>query len=74
MQKQIVVDDTAEKAQKSALQRWAFTVDEVSTMLGISYVSTLRLLKRGLLRSAPGLRTRVIPRSEIERFLSGVKA
>ncbi len=49
--------------------RLAFTLNETAQMLGVSYITAFRLNKRGLLRSSSALRTKLIPRSEIERFL-----
>lgn len=42
---------------------------EAAAMLGISYISVHRLLKRGLLRSSTALRHKLIPATEIDRFL-----
>lgn len=54
---------------KSDLPRLAFSVREAAKILGISPISVYRLLARGLLRSSSALRHKVIPASEIERFL-----
>ncbi len=51
------------------LDRLAFTINETAAMLGISPVSVYRLLKRGLLRSSTALRHKLIPKTEIDRFL-----
>ncbi len=48
----------------------AFTMHEAAEMIGVSYMSMHRLLQRGLIKSSSALRTKVIPRSELERFLS----
>ena len=53
----------------AALPRLAFTMREASQVLGVSYITIHRLLKRGLLRSHSALRTKLISRAEIERFL-----
>ena len=50
-------------------QRLAYTTKEAAEVLGVSYVTVYRLLQRGLLRSSNALRHKLIPRSEIERFL-----
>jgi excisionase family DNA binding protein len=50
-------------------ERLAFSIHETAATLGLSYHTVLRLLKRGLLRSSNALRHKLIPRSEIERFL-----
>ena len=51
------------------LPRLAFTMMETSEMLGVSYMTVHRLLKRGLLRSSTAIRHKLIPATEIERFL-----
>jgi helix-turn-helix protein len=49
--------------------RLAYTMRETAETLGVSYQSIYRLVKRGLLRPSGALRTKVIARTEIERFL-----
>lgn len=49
--------------------RLAYTMRETAEMLGVSYITVHRLLKRGRLRASDALRNKVIPKSEIERFL-----
>jgi hypothetical protein len=51
------------------LPRLAFTMRETAEIIGVDYQTVYRLCKRGLLRSAGGLRTKLFPRAEIERFL-----
>jgi excisionase family DNA binding protein len=46
-----------------------FTVKQTAVLLGVGNETVYRLLKRGPLRSSSALRTKVIPKSEIERFL-----
>jgi excisionase family DNA binding protein len=55
--------------KKSGLPRQAYTMQETAEILGISYMTVQRLIKRGLLRSSSALRHKLIPASEIERFL-----
>lgn len=43
---------------------------ETADVLGVNYFTVHRLLKRGLLRSSSALRTKLIPVSEIQRFLN----
>lgn len=50
--------------------RMSFTVKQTAELLGVGDATVYRLLKRGLLRSSSALRTKVIPKSEIERFLN----
>ena len=49
--------------------RLAYTVKETAEILGISQQTVYRLLARGLLRCSLALRSKIIARSEIERFL-----
>lgn len=53
----------------SQLPRLAYTMQETADMLGVSYITIHRLLKRGKLRSSSALRHKLIPMAEIERFL-----
>jgi excisionase family DNA binding protein len=53
----------------SAAPRLAYTMRETADLLGISYMTVHRLIKRGLLHSSSALRHKLIPASEIERFL-----
>ena len=55
--------------QQQPVPRLAFTMRETAEILGISYTSVLRLVKRGLLRASTALRHKVISRAEIDRFL-----
>ena len=48
----------------------AHTVTETAQILGISTRSVHRLLGRGLLHASKALRKILIPRTEIEKFLS----
>jgi excisionase family DNA binding protein len=45
------------------------TVKQTAELLGVGDATVYRLLKRGLLRSSSALRTKVIPKLEIDRFL-----
>lgn len=49
--------------------RLAYSMREGAQAIGVSYITMHRLLKRGLIRSSSALRTKVIPKSELERFL-----
>jgi excisionase family DNA binding protein len=51
------------------LPRLAYTMAETAKILGVSYITVHRLLKRGLLRSSQALRHKLIPATEIDRFL-----
>ncbi|MEO8352067.1 MAG: helix-turn-helix domain-containing protein [Chthoniobacteraceae bacterium] len=49
-------------------QREFLTVKEVAEVVGASEKSVRRLQKRGFFKSSSALRTKQIPRSEIERY------
>jgi len=49
--------------------RMSYSVKQTAELLGVADATVYRLLKRGLLRSSSALRTKIIPKSEIERFL-----
>ncbi len=48
----------------------AYTVEETAQALGLSTITVYRLLARGILKSSGGLRHKVIPVTEIQRFLN----
>lgn len=52
----------------------AYSIEETAACLGYSYITTFRLLKRGLLKSSSACRHRIIPHTEIERFLKATTA
>lgn len=56
-------------ATLAALPRLAYTMRETADIIGVSYITVHRLLKRGKLRASDALRNKVIPKTEIERFL-----
>jgi len=58
-----------ENVSEPAIPRLAYSMKEAAVALGVSYISIHRLLKRGLLKSSSALRTKVIPATELERFL-----
>lgn len=60
-----------EDVTSSHLSRLAFSIREASQLLGISARSVRRLIDRGLIKSSRALRTHMIQRSELDRFLSG---
>jgi predicted DNA-binding transcriptional regulator AlpA len=51
------------------LPRLAFSVKETAKILGICQKTVYRLIRRGLLTTSLALRTKLIAKSEIERFL-----
>jgi excisionase family DNA binding protein len=58
------------EARQVSQPRLAYTMRETAAILGVSYISVHRLIKRGLLRSSSALRHKLIPASEIDRFLN----
>ena len=56
-------------ATTNALPRLAYTMRETADILGVSYITVHRLLKRGKLRASDAIRNKVIPLTEIQRFL-----
>lgn len=62
-------DSQNQTATTTALPRLAFTMKETAEILGVSYITVHRLLKRGKLRASDAVRNKVIPRTEIEKFL-----
>ena len=56
--------------ERPAPPRLAYSMRETSKIIGVNYQTVYRLLKRGKLRSSSALRTKLIPHSEIERFLN----
>lgn len=54
---------------QSSLTRMTRTIPETAEILGVSYHSVQRLIYADKLRTIPGLRTRLVPVKEIERFL-----
>ena len=67
MRKKITLKGKASVANPAP--KLAYSMQETADILGLSYITVHRLLKRGLLRSSNALRTKIIPHSEIERFL-----
>ncbi len=60
---------TEKQSDGPALPRLAYSMEETSRILGLSYQTVYRLNKRGLLRSSSALRHKLFPKTEIERFL-----
>jgi excisionase family DNA binding protein len=60
---------TEKMSEVQALPKLAYSMDETARILGVSYMTVHRLLKRGQLRSSTALRHKLIPLSEIQRFL-----
>ncbi len=58
-----------ERANES-LPRLCVSVKEAAEMLNVAPISVYRLLQRGLLKSSTALRHKLIPVSEIHKFLT----
>ncbi len=56
--------------ENSETKRLAYSMRETAEILGISYITVHRLIKRGLLRNSKALRHKIISAAEIERFLN----
>lgn len=52
-----------------ALPRLAFSAEETATILGLSITTVRRLMRKGRLKTVRGIRHKVVPRTEIDRFL-----
>lgn len=61
--------DTTPPTNAEPLPQLAYTMRETAAILGVSYITVHRLLKRGKLRASDAIRNKVIPRAEIDRFL-----
>ncbi|MGO9588209.1 MAG: helix-turn-helix domain-containing protein [Limisphaerales bacterium] len=55
--------------ENSENKRLAYTMRETAEIMGVSYITVHRLIKRGLLKNSKVLRNKIIPAAEIERFL-----
>ncbi len=55
--------------EQKGVPRLGFSLKETAYTLGTSYASVLRLIDRGLLKPSRALRTTIVPRTEVERFL-----
>lgn len=61
---------TEEVRTKPVPPRMAYSMREAAAVIGVSYITMHRLLKRGLIKSSDALRTKIISRAELEKFLS----
>jgi len=58
------------QAPSNGSARLFYTVADVAGQFGISHKSVYRLLERGLLKSSPALRRKMIPRASVEAFIA----
>jgi excisionase family DNA binding protein len=61
---------TKTQEPKPTLERKTRTLAETAEILGVSYHTVQRLIYKGDIRTVPGLRVRLIPVREIDRFLN----
>lgn len=63
------------RAANAHVERLAFNLDEVRAALGGVSVTTIwRWERRGLLNAVPGVRTKLFPKTEVERFLARARS
>lgn len=55
--------------EQATLVRRTRTIKEAAEEIGVSYHTVQRLIYAGMIKTVPGLRTRLIPITEIERYL-----
>ena len=65
------VTESESKPSGEQLPRLAFSLNEFAQMVGISYITAFRLVQRGKLKTCGHLRTKLISRDEVNRFLKG---
>jgi len=64
---------SSEDNTSRSLPRLAWSLTETAEILGLSYTTVWRLVKRGKIRAVPGIGHKLIPQKEIERFLDTVE-
>lgn len=55
-------------------EKLAYSRAETCAVLGVSATSLWRLEKMGRIRCVPGIRNKIFPRAEIERFLRSAQS
>jgi len=61
--------NSIEQGGNNPLPKLAYSPAEAAEVLGVCQDTVYRLLRRGKLRASNALRHKLIPRTEIERFL-----
>ena len=69
----IVAQDRKGPGPKHETLPLTCSIAEAAAIVGVSYHTIYRLLKRGKLRSIPFIRHKRIPRVELERFLREIE-
>lgn len=64
---------TTQPSPTASVERLALSPNEAAQSLGLSRETIYRLLARGKLRAVPGIRHKVIPRSELKRFIESAQ-
>jgi len=62
--------EQTDNIENQMLPKIGYDLEEAATILGISYESVRRLVKRGLLKPSRALRRPILSRIELERFLA----
>lgn len=72
-----VLPNPSERAQRRVTQitekrktAMCYTLQDAADLLNVSYLTAWRLVQRGLIRTVPHIRTKLIPRAELERFIN----
>jgi hypothetical protein len=47
-----------------------YTLQDCADLMNVSYLTAWRLVQRGLIHTVPHIRTKLIPRAELERFIN----
>lgn len=58
------------KSHYESKSKRTVTMLEAAEQIGVSYRTVQRLVASGALAALPGIRTKIIPQDEIDRFLS----
>ena len=66
-----MVSNSSNTPASQAVEKMAFTGDEVASLTGLSKVTLWRLEKRNLLKPVPGIRHKLYSRKAVEAFLDG---
>jgi len=74
MTTQTASQDTKKSEEKLALPRLSYSMREAAEIIGVSYITMHRLIKRGYIKSCSVLRTKIIAHTELERFLKSTMA
>lgn len=72
-----VLPDPTERANRRVAQitekrktALCYTLQDAADLINCSYLTVWRLVHRGLINTVPHIRTKLIPRAELERFIN----